>query len=258
MRGSSISDRSAAGNSCVRHARLFPNCKGFHGSRSASYIRADRRNIERGCLGWRLRSLSVLTERAALKTTSISLLQRLQASRPDETDWHRLQDIYLPLIRQWLGRVPGLGEEASDLAQEVLIVVVREIPRFERQREGSFRAWLRQVTVNRLRTHRKQRARRPAVGLDPADGFIERLADPNGDLAREWDLEHDRHVFQQLLTIVRPDFGSAAWKIFQQFALEGLPAAEVAAKTGVSVNAVIQAKARILKRLREEAGELLN
>ena len=57
---------------------------------------------------------------------------------------------------------------------------------------------------------------------------------------------------------MRPDFGSAAWKIFQQFALEGLPAAEVAAKTGVSVNAVIQAKARILKRLREEAGELLN
>jgi RNA polymerase sigma-70 factor (ECF subfamily) len=199
-----------------------------------------------------------LTERASLKTTSISLLERLQAARPDETDWHRLQDIYLPLIRQWLCRVPCLGDEASDLAQEVLIVVVREIPRFERQRAGSFRAWLRQVTVNRLRTHRKQRLRRPGVGLDPADGFIDRLADPNGDLAREWDLEHDRHVFQKLLTIVRPDFGPSTWKVFQQFALDGLPAAEVAADLGLSVNAVIQAKARILKRLRQEAGELLD
>jgi RNA polymerase sigma-70 factor (ECF subfamily) len=199
-----------------------------------------------------------LEKRYSLKTTSVSLLERLRRAAPDETDWQRLQHIYLPLIRRWLGRVPGLDDEASDLAQEVLIVVVHEIPRFERQRAGSFRAWLRQVTVNRLRTHRRRRRRRPAVGLDPAQGFIDRLADPNGDLAREWDLEHDRHVFQRLLTIVRPDFGPSTWKAFQQFAVKGVPAAEVAADLGMSVNAVIQAKARILKRLREEAGELLN
>jgi RNA polymerase sigma-70 factor, ECF subfamily len=56
----------------------------------------------------------------------------------------------LPLIARWLARVPGLGDEADDLAQEVFVVVIREIPRFQRQREGSFRAWLRQVTVNKV------------------------------------------------------------------------------------------------------------
>ena len=192
-----------------------------------------------------------------MSPTSISLLDRLKVARPDAVDWHRLQEIYLPHIRGWLARVPGLGHEADDLAQEVFVVVLRELPTFERRREGSFRAWLRQVTVNQVRTHRKRRFRRPLVGLDPADGFLDRLADPESDLAREWDVEHDRHVFQELLAIVRPDFGDASWEAFRRFALDGIPAARVAEELGLTENAVLRAKARILKRLREESGGLL-
>ena len=189
--------------------------------------------------------------------TSVSLLDRLKSARPDASDWDRVRDIYLPLILGWIGRVPGLGAEVEDLAQEVIVVLLREIPRFDRRREGSFRAWLRQVTVNKVRTWRKQRLRRPSVGLDPADGFLERLADPSGDLARQWDQEHDRHVAQRLLVAVRPDFSPTTWEAFQRFALDGLPAAIVAGELGISENAVIRSKSRILKRLREEAGELL-
>lgn len=192
-----------------------------------------------------------------MSPTSVSLLDRLKTARPEASDWDRLQDLYGPLILGWLGRVPGLGVEAEDLAQDVLVVLVREIPRFDRRREGSFRAWLRQVTLNQLRAWRKKRQRRPTVGLDPADGFLDRLADPAGDLAREWDQEHDRHVTQKLLAAVRPDFTPTTWEAFQKFALDGLPAAVVAGDLGISENAVIQAKSRILKRLRAEAGELL-
>ena len=81
--------------------------------------------------------------------TSVSLLDRLKVAKPDASDWGRLHDIYLPLITRWLRRIPGLGDEADDLAQEVFVVMVRELPRFERQREGSFRVWLRQVAVNK-------------------------------------------------------------------------------------------------------------
>src|SRR5690242_11689287 len=83
--------------------------------------------------------------------TSVSLLDRLKLARPDASDWDRLQGIYLPLIRRWLARVPGLGDEADDLAQDVFVVKVRELPRFERRREGSSRAWQRQVSANRAR-----------------------------------------------------------------------------------------------------------
>ena len=194
---------------------------------------------------------------STMNLTSVSLLDRLKVARPDASDWNRLQGIYLPLISRWLGRVPGLGVEADDLAQEVFVVVIREIPRFQRQREGSFRAWLRQVTVNKVRTYRRKRHRRPRAGHDPAEGFLDSLSDPNGDLAREWDLDHDRHVFQKLLSIVQADFSSTTWEAFRRFAVEGFPAARVAEEMGVTVNSVLQAKARVLKRLREEAGELL-
>jgi RNA polymerase sigma-70 factor (ECF subfamily) len=189
--------------------------------------------------------------------TSVSLLDRLRDASPDHPDWLRLQNIYLPLVLGWLRRVPGLGDESADLAQEVLVVVFREIPRFERQREGSFRTWLRRVCVNRVRTYVKQRQRRPSVALDQTNGFLDRLADPQGDLAREWDQEHDRHVFQRLLAVVQPDFTPTTWEAFRRFALDGLPAAQVAAEMGLTENAVLQAKSRILKRLRAEAGELL-
>ena len=96
-----------------------------------------------------------------MNPTSLSLLDRLKVARPDAPDWRHLQEIYLPLIRRWLGRVPGLGDETGDLAQEVLLVVIRELPRFERRREGSFRAWLRKVTVNKDSQAVTARSRRP-------------------------------------------------------------------------------------------------
>ena len=192
-----------------------------------------------------------------MNPTSVSLLDRLRAARPDDPDWLRLEEIYRPLIRRWLGRVPGLGDESADLTQEVFLVMVRDIPRFERRREGSFRAWVRQVTVNVLRNHRKRQSRRRAVGMDACDAFLNRLAEPNSELAREWDLDHDRHIFQQLQSAVQPGFAPATWEAFRRFALDGLPAAQVAAELGLTVNAVTLAKSRILKRLREEAGDLL-
>jgi RNA polymerase sigma-70 factor, ECF subfamily len=189
--------------------------------------------------------------------TSVSLIDRLKAARPDAPDWQRLQGIYLPLIQRWLRRVPGLGDEVQDLAQEVFVVVVRELARFERQREGSFRAWLRNITVNKARNFSKQRDRRPAVGLDLTDGFLDKMADPDSELAREWDREHDEHVVQRILAAVQPDFSAQTWKAFQRFARDGLSAAQVAEELGLSVNAVLLAKSRVIRRLREEAGELL-
>jgi RNA polymerase sigma factor (sigma-70 family) len=189
--------------------------------------------------------------------TSLSLLDRLKVAPPDASDWNRLQGIYLPLIERWLARVPGLGDESADLAQEVLVVVFRELHRFDRRREGSFRAWLRQVTVNKVRRYRTKRRRQPAIGLDAAHGFLERLSDPKDDLAREWDRDHDSHVAQELLAVVQRDFSPTTWNAFRRFGIDGVPAARVAEELGLSENAVILAKSRVFKRLREEAGDLL-
>ena len=102
-----------------------------------------------------------------------------------------------------------------------------------------------------------KRQRRPAVGLDQADGFLERLSDPNDDLAREWDRDHDSHVVGKLLAVVQTDFSPSTWEAFRRFGVDNVPAGKVAEELGLSENAVILARSRVLKRLREEAGELL-
>ena len=195
----------------------------------------------------------------SMNMTSISLLDRLKRAKPDAPEWRKLTHIYLPLIRYWLGRVPGLPDEADDLAQEVLVVLLGELPSFERQRSGSFRAWLRQITVNRIRTFSGESGKRPLAGLgEEADHLVCQLEDPNSDLSRQWDRDHDKHVFQKLLALVQPDFEPNTWRAFVHCAIKGAAAAEVAQEMGLSECAVIQAKFRVLKRLREEAGELMD
>jgi DNA-directed RNA polymerase specialized sigma24 family protein len=81
--------------------------------------------------------------------TSASLLERLRTC-PDEAAWQRLDDLYQPLIRRWLLRDPSLREDADDLVQEVMSVLVRELPRFRRRRNGSFRRWRRNITAHRV------------------------------------------------------------------------------------------------------------
>jgi RNA polymerase sigma-70 factor, ECF subfamily len=191
--------------------------------------------------------------------TSLTLLGRLQQA-PTPADWKEVLDLYRPLIRSWLARVPGLRDEIDDQTQEVLLIVVREIPGFTRQREGSFRAWLRGITVNRIRGYWRARKKQPLVGLDSSatEDFLDRLADPAGELATQWNRDHDQHVVNHLLAAVRGDFQPATWEAFRRFALAGVPASQVGQELGLSAAAVMLAKARVLKRLREEAGDLLD
>src|SRR5690242_15110223 len=97
--------------------------------------------------------------------TSASLLDRLRL-QPDAESWQRLVDLYTPLIRGWLRRHAALDQDADDVVQEVLAVVVRKLPQFRRgERPGAFRRWLRSITVNCLRDFwRSQRTRPRATG----------------------------------------------------------------------------------------------
>jgi RNA polymerase sigma-70 factor (ECF subfamily) len=187
--------------------------------------------------------------------TSDTLLGRLKLAQPDDPDWQRFQSIYAPLIRRWVRNVPSLDGEVDDATQEVMLVLIREIPRFQRQREGSFRAWLRQITAFRIRNSWRKRRRLASAGrqIDQTAAFLDRMADSSTDLAHQLDREHDDHVLGSLIETVRPDFGLETWAALQKFAVEGRPAAEVARDPNTTVNAVIKAKSRIRNRLRREA-----
>jgi RNA polymerase sigma-70 factor (ECF subfamily) len=98
----------------------------------------------------------------------------------------------------------------------------------DRRREGSFRAWLRQVTVNRVRVYRRQRHRQIGAAADSTDGFLDQMADSDSLLAEQLDEEHNRHVCNALLSAIRSDFNRSTWDAFQRFGVDGRPAADVA------------------------------
>jgi RNA polymerase sigma-70 factor (ECF subfamily) len=189
--------------------------------------------------------------------TSLTLLERLRLPS-DASAWERLVDLYTPLFHRWLRRQQVRPEDADDLVQEVLGVVLRELPQFEHNRRtGAFRCWLRLILANRLRAFWKDRKRRHAGGVD-LDRQLEELADPDSALSRRWDQEHDAHVLQRLLELTEPEFTPNTWQAFRRLTLEDRPPAEVARELGTTVNAVLLAKSRVLRRLRREARGLVD
>jgi RNA polymerase sigma-70 factor, ECF subfamily len=188
--------------------------------------------------------------------TPVSLLERLRL-RPDPESWQRLVDLYAPLIRAWLPRYSLQPPDAEDLSQDVLTVLVRELPTFQHDlRPGSFRRWLRTITVNRLRNFWRSGKRRP-VTAGNVDFLLDQLEEPDSPLCRQWDEEHDRHVVSRLLELLEPEFEPSTWRAFRLLVLEGKPTAEVAAELNMSANAVRIAKSRVLTRFRQEAEGLL-
>ena len=184
--------------------------------------------------------------------TSLSLLKRLQ-QQPDGVAWQQLVDIYAPLIGRWLARSPLQQADHDDLVQEVLRVVVQKLPDFQRRREGSFRAWLRMVTINCLREFWRSSQRHPvATGDSDFLQQLQELADPHSELAQAWDAEHDRYLVRRLFELIEPQFASTSRQAFRRVVLGGQKPTAVAAELGVSVNAVLLAKSKILRQLRKE------
>jgi RNA polymerase sigma-70 factor, ECF subfamily len=191
--------------------------------------------------------------------TSKSLLAKARDCS-DDAAWRRLIDLYEPLILKWTRPHVAQRVDADDIVQEVLTTLVRELPRFDHnERAGAFRAWLRTITVHRLRAYWDKQDTRPATsGSGEAHEALAQLADPTSPLARSWDEEHDRHVTKSLLRSIQLEFQPASWRAFERHVQDGQTAAEVAEALGLSVNAVLIAKSRVLKRLREKAAGLVD
>jgi RNA polymerase sigma factor (sigma-70 family) len=191
--------------------------------------------------------------------TSATLLKRLN-NRSDSVAWQRLVDLYSPLINAWLRRQGVSAEDADDLSQEVLGIVVREVAQFRHNgRAGAFRTWLRTITTNCLRQFRRSRRSRVQTTspLD-LDTILHELDDPASGLSRRWDREHDEFVLKRLLDLIEPDFQPATWRAFRRQVIDGERAETVAGELRMTVNAVLIAKSRVLSQLRRNAEGLVD
>ena len=185
--------------------------------------------------------------------TSSRLLQGLKLR--NEESWKRLISLYGPLVFFWCRR-HGLGDEDSaDVFQEVFSAIWSGIAGFEHEpHRGRFRTWLWAIARNKICDHYRRRA-----ALGRREVVLDEIAVPE-QLPEESDAGHARELkglFRRAVETVRADFENRTWEAFWRVAVEGQQCAEVAAALAMSPDGVRQAKSRVLRRLRDEMGDLL-
>jgi RNA polymerase sigma-70 factor (ECF subfamily) len=220
--------------------------------------------------------------------TSLSLLDRVKAD--DQQAWQRLVDLYTPLVCHWCARWQVTGADADDVVQDVFLAVAAGIEKFQRPRpavgapsappseprptgsgrsnppsaatgpeaQGTFRGWLGAITRNKLRDFYERRQRQPAAqGGSDFHQLLQEIPDAtlSDDAADAGQLSD---VYHRALELIRGDFEDHTWQAFWRTAVENQTPAEVAPALGMSKVAVRQAKARVLRRLKEEVGDLIH
>lgn len=188
-----------------------------------------------------------------MNTTSVSLLERLRQPEAAEA-WQRFVRLYTPLLYYW-ARGAGLPtDDAADLVQDVLVVLVQKLPEFAYDPSQSFRGWLRTIALNKWRERCRRFTARPDKGGDTGLSSVD-----DGNSAMTFDeAEYREHLVRQALQIMQSEFEPTTWKACWEVVVSSRRAAEVAAELGVSIDVVYSAKSRVLRRLREELDGLLD
>jgi RNA polymerase sigma-70 factor (ECF subfamily) len=183
----------------------------------------------------------------------------LAAVQADEADaWGRLVHLYAPLVRHWC-RGKGLqDQDLADVFQEVFHAVVVYIRGFRKEQTGdTFRGWLRRITQNKLHDHFRRLGREvPGVGGSSAQERLAQVPDTPAPADEPSADDGESGLFARALDLIRGEFEERTWAAFWRTAVEGQPAADVAADLGMSPGAVRVAKSRVLHRLRAELGDL--
>lgn len=189
--------------------------------------------------------------------TSPSLLFRVRNGEPDA--WQRLLTIYGPLVFHWCERAGLNSADSADVMQDVFIAVSKSISAFSKTRTtDSFRGWLWTVTRNKVRDFcRKQSRQIDAVGGTNAwiqlGALAEQMSDDSLSVTSPQEVSSMLH---RTMEMVKAEFEQRTWTAFWRTAVEDEPTSEVAASLGITANGIRQAKSRVLRRLRQELGEL--
>ncbi len=188
-------------------------------------------------------------------SSNLSLARRLASG--SSAAWVDLVELYGPLLDRWC-RTAGIPRESiPDIAQETFLAVFRGIHKFDPQhRQATFRGWLWQVARNRISDYyRRHRPPDAAVGGSGLMNDIDRFPAP---LPAEEPSESTdiMALTRRALRKIEPEFEERTWQMVLDAVVLGHPTALIAERNGVSTAAVRQAKSRVLRRLRQQLGDV--
>ena len=189
--------------------------------------------------------------------THLSMLARVQATQIGHS-WNEFSQMYDGMIQSWLFRQGVQSQDADDIRQEVMTIVLRRIGEFQHNgRTGAFRAWLKSITSNCLRDFWRKNKNRAAGGPDLED-MAAQLEDSASSQSMMWNAEHDRYVINHLLEQISERLSEKSVTVFRRIVIEEESAEDVAADLDMTLGAARVAQHRVLKTLKEVGAGLLD
>jgi RNA polymerase sigma-70 factor (ECF subfamily) len=192
--------------------------------------------------------------------TSMTLLARIQVGEPEA--WRQMSKLYDGLVRFWCRRWGVTEADLDDMVQEIWAAVGPTLATFQARSGRSFRGWLRGITHNKVRHWYRRRSQQlaQAAGGSLAIKALEQVEDSsdNADLTDPAEQTEIKLLYRRALELVRAEFEVKTWTAFWEASVEGKATSDVAAELGMSSSGVRMAKSRVLSRLRQELGELLD
>ena len=167
-------------------------------------------------------------------------------------------DRAVPTHGPLLVRRAGLhGPDAEDVGQEVFAAAAAGLDGFRRDRPGdTFRGWLRGIARNHILLHFRRNHRQPhAEGGSAAWMSLQLVADPLPGSGDD-EAEELGQLYHRAMEQVRSSFEERTWQAFWLTTVVGR-ASTLIKELGMSEASIRQAKCRVLRRLKQEMGELI-
>jgi len=193
--------------------------------------------------------IRVGTASAALTPASIFLRLKQSDPAPRELAWQQFYAQYAPVIANYARQKGATPQQADEIVQDVLTGFFAASPRFVYDpKRGRFRSYLKTCASRALmRIHGSQVAAQdvPTEDLEIVDDRDEAL----------WQRLWQQDILRRAIEIVREHYARhgklETFLAFEQSAVHGVPAAEIAKALGMSVQSVHTAKNRVTEKLRE-------
>lgn len=183
--------------------------------------------------------------------TSLGLLEKLQSEQFDQNAWEEFVRRYARVLRDWARRWGIQGSDAEDLAQEVMLKLVRQMRDFRYDPTQSFRGWLKTVAYRTLARQRERSRRSVSLG-ESGQGHPVDSVEAHEDLDRLLRSQAEQELFELAAERVQARVRALSWHAFAMSAIDGLRGEEIAKRLGISLSAVYVAKYRVQKLLGEE------
>ncbi len=167
--------------------------------------------------------------------------------------WTRFVELYTPLMCHWARKIGVPNQDVDDFVQDVFTVLVKDLPVFDYDQARRFRGWLWTVTINKW-NERQRKFKVPSRSVELTTDPPDSRPDPSDEMI---DSEYRTMIIRQASQLISRDFEPETWSAFCQFMIDDKPAREVARALQMSENAVYLAKARVLRRLREELSGII-